>query len=294
FVTLDRIWFPDSSMPLNIENPDFASIGGGLLNCAHMHYATIGGGRLNHAVGAYSTIPGGMQLTAYDHQTAVGRFNLQYDNSMWPTDRLANVLSSGNPPTFPTDRNYPIFVVGNGGRLDHTSKLIRSNAYEISDNGHAIVFDNLGKNEGATAFTPPDTSFFSTRPAIRGARYMDNTPIAWGRFEANKLITSFGVDSTSTITKRTGLGVYRIVLDYVDPYSSSPILIEHGSSVVATIENKDDHNCLFINASPVFIDNGKNIIEIRISKQTINPLPTPTLICNSFDGDFMFQVLGRE
>lgn len=286
--------FGDSTEGNTIRG-NFSTIVGGVRNNINtdLEFGSIGGGWKNTIAGNaisgrgfFATIPGGLGLRTQSFaQTVIGSYNLTLDSST-----ISNFLTKKR-------ENDRIFVIGNGTppTIDTVeATAVRRNAFEVSNNGHTIVFDNLGRNQGATTLIPPDTSKFSTRPAIRGARYIDNTPVAWGRFEANKLITSFGVDTNSANTAHTGLGVYKITLDYVDPYNSSQTLIQHGSSVVATIENTDDYSCLFINASPVLIQNGKNVIFIRISRQTVNDIPPIAMTCSAFNADFMFQVMGRQ
>jgi hypothetical protein len=127
--------------------------------------------------------------------------------------------------------------------------------------------------------------------AIKGARYIDNTPIAWGRVDATgTLLSGFGIDLViyDAITN-----VYEIRLNYTDPYTGNQVQINNGSSVVATIEGSQSSlHCLFINASPVQYHNGsgKNRFFIRVSRNVING---GALDCEHIAHGFMFVVYGR-
>lgn len=280
-------------------------IGGGAHNSviSNIDFATIGGGwknKISTSIADFASIPGGHGLQAQSYaQTVIGSYN------------KAQGASANNTFRDSSHHNDRLFIVGNGtvplippdpdDTIDENT-AVRSNAYEVSNGGHAIVYDNLGRNVNAHFTKPPfDTSFFSTRPAKRGARYIDNTPIAWGRFVNNKLVASFGVDTNSVNTRQTGLGAYKITLDYINPYNDTNlVIINHGSSVVATIEAPDDvYQCKFISASPIKYEQSKCLFRVFISQQVLfTPLPPapqiPTLQCNAVNGDFMFQVFGRE
>ena len=241
--------------------------------------SAVGGGQNNQIVGGVSsggipifhmTIPGGNNLIAQSYaQTVIGAYNVSQGNS-----DSTNFTSSNSD-----DR---LFIIGNG----NTDDTHRSNAFEVSNGGHSIVFHNNGKNPsaGSVSSTP-------AYPAIRGARYIDNTPIAWGQVSATgNIISEFGVSGSI----RKGLGWYQIVLNYTDPhFPAVQIPINHGSAITATITggtNANSFNCEFINASPIAYAAGQNTFDIHISHNTI---VTGQLVCSTVDDDFMFVVMGR-
>ena len=181
----------------------YATVGGGDYNQAQEWYATVGGGRENQAGGPYSSIPGGDNLRAQSWaQTVLGGLNIPKGN--------VNRHYEGNP-----DKNEPIVIVGNGEN-DST----RSNAFEVSYNGHSIVFD---QNMSGTA-----------RGAVKGGTYIDNIVYGWA--EVNVVageITSCGDFGVSSIS-RYGPGIYRVTLNLVGPDGAEEAYLNCGA-IVATL-----------------------------------------------------------
>ena len=261
----------------NLASGERSVVAGGVQNTASGLQSFVGGGESNFATGENNATVGGKFLQSQSFsQTVIGVGNLKQGTSTSSTFRTSNA----------DDR---IFIIGNGTGLDNGEPNTQgSNAYEVSNRGHSIVYDNLGTDWNLVT---PTTAAISTRPAIRGSRNIDNTPIAWGRFVNGALTESYGVHSSSTM--RMAVGQYRIRLDYVDPYSTSQVILTKGSSVVATISGEeDDYHCSFINTSPVSLHagSGRNQFWIRISKNIIN---AGVLDCIATDEDFSFVVYGR-
>ena len=187
----------------NDAEAEYSTVGGGDYNQAEAEYATVGGGWYNRAGGPYSSIPGGDNLRAQSWaQTVLGAFNIPKGN--------VNRHYEGNP-----DKNEPIVIVGNGEN-DST----RSNAFEVSYNGHSIVFD---QNMSGTA-----------RGAVKGGTYIDNIVYGWA--EVNVVageITSCGDFGVSSIS-RYGPGIYRVTLNLVGPDGVTPAYLNCGA-IVATL-----------------------------------------------------------
>jgi hypothetical protein len=288
----------------NTIQGDFSNIVGGARNLIDdpVRYGSIGGGWKNNITSNFfGTIPGGYGLFCNSFaRTVLGSFNIN--------------TTSATESNFQTaafeDRR--IFIIGNGKPEiemplpDPDVPAVRHNAYEVSYNGHSIVYDNLGVDWQVVYPDPlpPGTATavaVSTRPAVKGARYVDNTPIAWGRVHvepappALPIVTvtaGYGVKAVSPVV----VGTYKIELDYIDPYVSTPTQVraDRGSSVVATIEGTDNgYNCLFINTVPVSwnITSNRNECFVKICKQTFTA--PSTLNCSAEDHDFMFVVFGR-
>ena len=187
----------------NDAEAEYSTVGGGDYNQAEAEYATVGGGYKNQAGGPYSSIPGGDGLRAQSWaQTVLGGFNVPKGS--------VPIRYNGDH-----DKNEPIVIVGNGEN-DST----RSNAFEVSYNGHAIVFD---QNMSGTA-----------RGAVKGGTYIDNIVYGWA--EVNVVageITScgdFGVRSIS----RYGPGIYRVTLNLVGPDGAEEAYLNCGA-IVATL-----------------------------------------------------------
>lgn len=137
----------------------------------------------------------------------------------------------------------------------------RSNAFEVSNNGHSIVYDNNGSGSAA----------------IRGARYIDNTCIAWGYVSAGGGASpnSFGI--LGPVTKAGN--AYTITLNYVD--NSGNQVQMSGSAVVATPLYGGDP-CITITAEPVTWTGTVNQCVIRTWSS-----------CAATSHEFMFHVFGR-
>jgi hypothetical protein len=173
----------------NMIDDRLAAIMGGQNNLItpHSPHAAIGGGELNTVNASHGTIPGGdMLITNPSYaQSAMGFFNAP--RGMVPVRPMAPALT-----------NDPLFMVGNGDILAGA----RSNAFEVSYNGHSTVYGVNGTGSG--------------NAAIEGATYVDNIIYAWGDIAAGGGINSdFGVLSVTG-----GGGVYDVTINITDPQKS--------------------------------------------------------------------------
>ena len=236
---------------INMGTP-LSFIGGGEANIVDAPFSTIGGGQGNNTIGTHTTIAGGdMNLTDASYaQTVVGFFNAQ---------RGAAVGFRPNALTI-AGTDGPLFIVGNGdGSL---AVPVRSNAFEVSYNGHSTVFDNNGQGSAGLA-----------RPAFRGARYEDNTTYAWGDIDGTGAINNdFGVANVMYL----GAGRYRVNLNYLDPITGVAQLSQ--LAVTATI---NDPACAILRI--VVATGPTNFFDVYIDDLSCNPVDLP----------FHFQVMGR-
>lgn len=220
-------------------------IGGGTDNRISFgaEYATIGGGERNEAQGLHTTIPGGDRLLAWPSyaQTVVGFYN----------------APRGSVPLHPSSvslTNDPLFMVGNGD----VNATARSNAFEVSYNGHSTVYHLNGSG--------------AANPAIRGATYTDNTLYAWAQVDpSGNVQCDFGVESVMHM----GPGFYRVTMNLVDPFGT-PMGLDC-MSVTATVRSAE---CAIVTAQP--------------QSPTVFDIHTFTLPgnCQPEDLPFMFQVTG--
>lgn len=267
-------------------NFGFGTICGGSSGFIICDYSTICGGQNNKigSLGAFATtathmtIPGGNNLIAQSYaQTVVGAYNRYLQTGLSDS---SNYLSSSRG-------NDRILIIGNGTDNSH-----RHNAFEVANNGHSIVYHNDGYNvaNNTTSATP---SF----AAIEGARYIDNTPIAWGKVSAaGTLQMGFGVSSASIVGGTTS--TYLITLNYTDPYFGAQVQIAHGSSVTATISGTAENTCFNIAADPVAWDatNLVNTVTIKTSHRHDTQDPSTKIVtwsCAEDPSAFMFVVYGR-
>lgn len=171
----------------SLADADYGTVGGGAehIVVAGADYGTISGGFGNRVEGEYSTIVGGelLQTEASYAQVAAGFYNAPRGNV--PYQPSAGALT-----------NDPLFMVGNGD----VGASVRSNAFEVSYNGHSTVYHSNGM--GAAA------------PAIRGATYTDNVIYAWGLIDGDgTVVCDFGVLSVN----HSGPGTYEIEINLTDP-----------------------------------------------------------------------------
>lgn len=232
---------------------------------------TIGGGS-GHLLRAGTsqdvsamTIPGGDNLIAQSWaQTVIGG---------WNTAKGAVPTRYGTTPPNGGLRNGPIFIVGNG--FDENN---RSNAFEVSYNGHSIVFHKNGTG-GAGAGT--------ARGAVRGGTYTDNVIYGWGEVSAAGTLVCNDFGIASITHPRTG--TYRITLNPVGPDGLTAETIDCGA-VVATLSGGDPGaepapTCnTFIKTSTI----QNNVFEVYISRF----IPWSGT-CEPADEPFKFHVTGR-
>ncbi len=218
---------------------------GGLRNAVGSDFASVGGGEENSAVGMHSTIPGGdHNLTLYDAQTAVGFYNDPFPGAILPVQGT----------------DAPLFTVGNG------SAVTRANAFEVSYNGHSIVYDVNGSGVA--------------RPSMEGGTFVDNVILAWGEVTGatGAVVSDFGVLNVI----RTGVGVYQVTINPADS-RGMPITIRN-AAIVVTPGFSVTHACTIANTTRIGTP-GPNQFIIR----THNPSA-----CIPVDVDFMFHVTGRQ
>jgi hypothetical protein len=291
-------WIFDNSLPSKLNSigggfqnriwgSTFSTISGGNLSKVDdgSNFCTIGGGGINYIgtgfVGGtpnpieYATIPGGNQLIAQSYgQTVVGVFNIPKGN---------NAATDFNTQPIPvaSGGDNPLFIVGNGNAAS------RSNAFEVSNDGHSIVFDvnNTGgatPNGGAPAVP--------NRTALYGGTYTDNIIYAWGYIIPNPTNPPYMVTVNSDFgvatVQRVIPGKYLITLNTSVPLKSASIV----ATIVDTVSNflpmdspeSEDKYCWVITTSA--LDPGTQSFVI-----TTKVLP----VCQPQDHPFMFHVTGR-
>ncbi len=231
--------------------------------------ATIGGGAANliKSGGHRATIPGGDLLIAQSWaQTVIGGLN----------------EPKGSVPfryQGTTDKNEPIFIIGNGA-----SSIARSNAFEVSYNGHSIVYDENGSG-GWTAGPG--------RGAVDGGTYTDNVIYGWAEVSANaepgESCGDFGIKDIQHPVP----GLYIVELNIVEPDGSTDAFINCGA-VTATIGSgmgpmgqiPPSTTCAHISTSNI----ANNVFEVYITL----PQPDPMAPCTEgVDLPFKFHVTGR-
>ena len=238
-----------------VNGASFAFIGGGEANLASAPFSTIGGGQGNNAAGSHSTLFGGEALltNASYAQSAVGFLN----------------APRGTVPVHPTTlTDDPLFMVGNG-----TFPLARSNAFEVSYNGHSVVYDVNGTG--------------AIRPAIKGATYTDNVIYGWAEVDADGglICDDFGILEIG----HPSTGVYRITLNISDPDGITGRTISCGA-VVATVGtgmepgSEPEAECPHIRTSTIV----NNVFEVYITETSAEGGE-----CGWVDRPFKFHVTGR-
>lgn len=211
-----------------------------------------------------ATIPGGDGLIAQSWaQTVVGGWN----------------VGKGSVPfryQGTHDKNQPIFIVGNGLGPDQS----RSNAFEVSYNGHSIVFDENGTGGAAGG---------GGRGAVQGGTYRDNVIYGWAEVAANGTLIcdDFGV---ATISHVANSGAYRITLNPVGPDGSTARTINCGA-VVATIgTGTGPQGGTPTNPTECFFIQTTNIVNNQFDV-FITDLQSGT--CHATDRAFKFHVTAR-
>ncbi len=259
---------------------DYSAIAGGLGNQIFTNEGAIGGGSgniINNAGlptdgGVNAAIPGGDNLIAQSYgQIVAGFYNRAQGTMPWRPTGPAIAASD--------DR---LFILGNGD-ANTLPTPTRSNAFEVSYNGHSIVYDRNGQ-----------TSIVGGRQPIKGATYTDNVLNAWGHIAAGGAIVSdFGVLKTVVI----GAGVVRVVIRVVDPVTGLSLPMNlNGASITATIvedEFAPHPPCRTISTSPLvqWFDPMTGILEPNTF--VIRTKEWSTAGCDEKDIPFMFKVSGR-
>ncbi len=137
----------------------------------HGRHSLGGGGNATSA--EISSILGGEVNTAQSFgQVVLGYHNIAQGTSVRPTWDVGAGHASTTDIINPNDR---ILIVGSGypGISAHTgtNPEVKFNAFEVSNNGHSIVYDKNGTG--------------ATRANIVGATYTDNTLNAWAHWKWN-------------------------------------------------------------------------------------------------------------
>ncbi|HET9137211.1 MAG TPA: hypothetical protein VFO76_11275, partial [Candidatus Kapabacteria bacterium] len=271
-------------------------VGGGQPN---VHFSTIGGGALATITGPVCTIPGGWQLTAQSFgQTVIGAFNRAQG-----TTSAATGFTTASPTFTMNDR---LFIIGNG-----TSGTALSNAFEVSNNGHSIVYDQNGNG------VVPVGVGTHGRADILGATYRDNTVNAWGSVTGAGTIANndnFGVARIEKI----GTGCYKVWLNVQDPLvniNSFPApggaqAVLTNASITATLISDDcptvhhtglpdgtgNGNIISVSAIQNAKDwnmQSRNFFEVMVCEYVLDNVGGYRLFKSAIDNGFMFKVVGR-
>ena len=263
----------------NHANGSYAAIAGGDSNQVLRSdgdptigkWNSIGGGKSNliSAAASYATIPGGDSLIAQSYaQTVIGYYNLAQGTSTMPTN--ANRASIN-----PFDR---VFIIGAGQHslpaqtsppLDVLSE-VRKNAFEVSNNGHSIVFHRNGAGPSS----------------VRGATMTDNIIYGWAQIDGTTgdpvvdPLPSTEIESYA-ITKfaKGAAGEYTLQLNLKDEDNSTSIKLK-SACITATLVY--DGTCHFIFVEPINTANNQFKIHIRDNSN-----------CIGANQNFMVQVVGR-
>ena len=258
----------------SITSTNNATIGGGVNNIIQntSNSSTIGGGFENTITsgGILATIPGGTLLRAKSFaQTVMGVANVPRGS-----------ITPGFSVNFTDAFNDPLLIVGNGNGIR------MSNAFEVSYNGHSIVYDKNGSGMGGG------------RAAVRGATYMDNTIYAWGDInDDGSAVCDFGVQSVQHL----GIGWYRITLNLAY-HDGTPMTLDCAS---ITVTQRTDHLPPALPVDPPPMGLCSNVTTSRFDPATntfdvyitaiglVGAGGNFSMVCNSIDRDFMFKVTGR-
>jgi len=236
---------------LNLDSSSFSVIGGGKNNTigSSSDFSIIGGGRNNVINNLLAktcvTIPGGDSLIAQSYgQTVLGFFNLPQGSTASPTLNDDRVLILGD---------------GNAGA--------RRNAFEVSNNGHSIVYHTNGTGDamqtgvgGTSSNGGQDKALGSTSGGYVGATYRDNIIYASGDVEPNVVWVPANNDWETCDTSdhngvivhydfgcsriwRIGQGHYRVRMSVRDPINPTSALtfanndIRPGTSCLSALPN---------------------------------------------------------
>lgn len=252
---------------------DFGVIGGGTGNLIveGSQVGAIGGGAGNRIDGTgmsyphlmHGTIPGGDNLISQSYaQTVLGAWNLP-KGSMSGRQIIAG------------DTRDPIVIVGSGYWDDPGQTMQRFNAFEVSYDGHSVVYD-----ENGTGTAP------SGKKAIRGATYTDNVIYSWGNAVPNTMAQNVNIECDFGVrfVQYLGIGHYQFTMAIEKPNDDgtfSPMFIDCGS-VTATLlydASPEFMGCAFIKTTRV----SGNKFDVYIFDQN----------CNHIDMPFTFKVTGR-
>ncbi len=289
-----------STANLSAPVSDFSTISGGVLNTTEGFNNTIVGGVENIAVLAEQTIAGYINSTAHNYGGFPSTL-LQAGLAAFPPT-VANAIT---PSALSSAYDAPLLAIGNG-QGSFFNRVAPHNAFEVSFNGHSVVYDINGTGQR-------DMNALATqgRPAIAGATYEDNIVYAWGDIEWDgSIISDFGVYRTQVIACQCPCPnqYYLIVLNQVHPDNKNLQRVFTDGSVTATLRAPiiQPYNgqsfvmCdLSISASPLFAftdpTDGQIHTAFEVFISTPNtPNPNCEATCVSASSPFMFKVTGRR
>jgi hypothetical protein len=264
------------------DNSPNSYIGGGGANTidSGVYRGIIVGGESNYigkranlgiAMGISDTINEGVEnavvignsLTAQSYnQTIIGRYNSPRGGSL----RMS-----------PTG-NDPLFQIGNG-----THDTLQSNAFEVTNNGHSIVYHTNGK----------------LPPAVKGGTFTDNIVYAWGYYDfslndnINKFDDSacfFGVDTIIN----NGTGDYEVRLNLTTP-DGTPTRLDWHCAAVMAIPYGNRTSCPNIRITNLRNVSGQTRFNINVSQQVLQQFGVGNYIleCQPINTTVMFMVVGR-
>lgn len=230
---------------------------------ADVSYATVSGGRGHLLSADYTAVPGGYSLQAAAYGQLVGGvFNRPKGttNATWDNVR--------------PDDSIPLFILGNG-----TSGATRSNAFEVSFDGHSTVYDVNGVG--------------ATNPVFKGSTYSDNIVYAWGYVTGpGNPVADFGV---LTVLPGAPPNEFIVLLNIIDPQTNNQVLLSD-ASITATLVYTDEPPCgVSIWVSPISSTphNGVTYSSFRVYTNRLDPSATSGETCKKEPYPFMFKVTGR-
>jgi hypothetical protein len=238
---------------------NFSTLGGGINNYIHPHAvrSTIAGGSFNHILdaGQFAAIPGGDSLIAQSYaQTVMGFNNIARSN-----------FTQGSNPAGVDD---PMVIVGNG---IGPKTVQRSNAFEVSYDGHTTVFDQLGNA--------------SPRPAMFGATYNDNIIDAWGDVQVAVGTYTPTNDFAVVTVNHVGAGIFVVQLQSHDP-NTGVARNYSGASITVTVNDDSPQ-------SETGVPGYATASHIGVPAPNQFIVRTYNCTCGPQDRPFFFKVSGR-
>lgn len=226
--THNTIYGPSTS-DSDAKTSDFSIISGGALNTTLGFNNTIIGGAENISVLAHQIIGGYINDTSHNYggfpstmsEAALASFPPSPANAITPTALSAKY-------------DAPLFALGNG-EGSFFNRATPHNAFEVSYNGHSVVYDINGTGQKAAAATATPG-----RAAIAGATYEDNIIYAWGEVdELGQIVSDFGVYRTF-VSGSLGIPCTHpslvVVLNQVHPDNPSLQRVFTEGSVTVTLQ----------------------------------------------------------
>ncbi len=205
----------------NIASGDCSTISGGARNNADSGWSTVGGGSFNHAYGELVTIAGGQINSAYGVCATVGGGNLNSAVGFMTT--ISGGQSNGAAGKWSTvpggyantaSGDYS-FAAGKGASALHKGCFMWHDAtpndgYQTVDSNQFMVYAAGGIYLSGSGIK----SQFGAGPNLsitKGAYYMDNSIVAWGKVLGTGSISTNEFGVTSVV--RNSAGNYTISLN---------------------------------------------------------------------------------